>query len=140
MMPKTAEEGREYNKAYYQANKEKIAEQKRAYREANKKRIAERDKSYREANKERLAEQRRAYRASNPESDLVARWQRRGVISDNFPALHKQYLAATQCEDCGVGFGTYGDGTGTHRCLDHCHATGAFRGVVCHGCNLKRGP
>jgi len=41
---------KEYFKAYYEANKDKIAEQNKAYREANKDKI----KAYREANKDKI--------------------------------------------------------------------------------------
>ena len=46
----------EYFKAYYEANKDKIAEKGKAYREANKDKIAEKGKAYYEANKDKIAE------------------------------------------------------------------------------------
>jgi 5-methylcytosine-specific restriction endonuclease McrA len=60
-------------KSYYEANKEKIAEQHKAYREANKEKISEwfkcyyeankeKMKSYNEANKEKIAERMKSYR------------------------------------------------------------------------------
>ena len=54
-------------KAYYEANKEKIAERKKAYNEANKEKIAERNKAYHEANKEKIAEKKKAYYEANKE-------------------------------------------------------------------------
>ena len=54
-------------KAYYKANKDKIAESQKAYREANKDVIAEREKSYRDANKEQKAERNKAYQKANKE-------------------------------------------------------------------------
>jgi membrane protein involved in colicin uptake len=54
-------------KAYYEANKEKIAERKKAYNEANKEKIAERNKAYHEANKEKIAEKKKAYNEANKE-------------------------------------------------------------------------
>ena len=50
----------DYWRAYYQANRERVAEQQRAYYQANRERLAERKRAYREANRERLAEQKRA--------------------------------------------------------------------------------
>ena len=52
-------------KAYYEANKEKIAERHKAYRQANKDKIAKRHKAYQQAKKEKIAEQRKAYRQAN---------------------------------------------------------------------------
>ena len=42
----------EYNRAYYEANKDKRSEYQRAYREANKDKRAEYNRAYREANRE----------------------------------------------------------------------------------------
>ena len=46
----------EYQRAYYEANKDSIAEKQRAYYEANKDSIAEYQRAYREANKDSIAE------------------------------------------------------------------------------------
>ena len=48
------EKKRVRNKAYREANKDKISEYHKAYREANKDKISENTKAYREANKEKL--------------------------------------------------------------------------------------
>ena len=61
------EEKKAYNKAYREANKEKILKQKKAYHEANKEKIAEFQKAYREANKEKIAERKKAYCEANKE-------------------------------------------------------------------------
>ena len=60
----------ERERAYREANRERIAERERAYREANRERIAERNRAYREANRERIAERERAYREANREREL----------------------------------------------------------------------
>jgi hypothetical protein len=52
MPHKDKEKKREYNKAYYEANKEAVVAYKKAYYEANKEAVAKRDKAYYEANKE----------------------------------------------------------------------------------------
>ena len=50
---------KEKGKAYYEANKDKIAKQKKAYYEANKDKIAKQKKAYREANKDTRTKQQR---------------------------------------------------------------------------------
>ena len=57
----------EWNKAYYESNREKILERDRAYREANREKKAEYNKAYREANREKIQEQKKAYREANRE-------------------------------------------------------------------------
>ncbi len=56
---------KKYQRQYYEANKDQIAEYQRHYREANKDQIAEYQRHYREANKDQIAEQRRHYREAN---------------------------------------------------------------------------
>jgi hypothetical protein len=143
-MPQS-EERKAYLKAWRAANKERVAEQQRAYCRANRERIAERKRTYYWANKESCDARSAAWAKENPDATkrykIISVWRQIGVVCDDFRALYDEYLAATHCADCGVEFaGKIGDGQGKYRCLDHCHATGAARGVVCCGCNLRRGP
>ena len=46
----------ERQKAYREANREKVAEYQKAYYEANREKVAEYQKAYREANREKVAE------------------------------------------------------------------------------------
>ena len=75
-------------RAYREANKEKIAAQRRAYREANKEKIAAQQRAYYVANKEKLAAQRRAYYVANKEKVAA---QRRAYREAN-----KEKIAAQQ--------------------------------------------
>lgn len=61
----TKEERREYNRKYYQANKEKVLEHQAEYRKANKEKIAEQQAEYYQANKEKIAEYNAEYRKAN---------------------------------------------------------------------------
>ena len=73
-------------------------------------------------------------------SRLIGDWKRRGVVDrdgDNYVIMYDYYIQCTHCECCGVKFGNYGDGTGTHKCLDHCHKSGEMRSIVCHTCNVR---
>lgn len=58
---------KEYNKKYYQANKEKLAGKLAEYRAANKERLAAHRKANYEANKEQVAAYAKAYRGANKE-------------------------------------------------------------------------
>ena len=77
---KLAEYNKTYNKAYREANKEKIAAQKKAYYEANKEKLAEynktHNKTYREANKEKIAAKNKAWYYTNKEklSDVYVKF------------------------------------------------------------------
>ena len=53
------------NRAYYLANRERIAKRDEAYRKANQEKIAQRNRAYYEANRERISEQSRAYYRAN---------------------------------------------------------------------------
>ena len=57
----------EYQRAYYEANRDSIAEYQRAYYEANRDSIAEKKRAYYEANRDSIAEKQRAYREANRE-------------------------------------------------------------------------
>jgi len=50
---------REYRRAYYAANREKVLEGQRAYREANREKVLEGQRAYREANREKVLEGQR---------------------------------------------------------------------------------
>lgn len=58
---------KEYNRAYRQANKEKIAAKQKEYRETNKEKIVADSKEYREANKEKIVTREKEYREVNKE-------------------------------------------------------------------------
>ncbi len=58
---------KDYGKAYYEKNKEKIAKYGRDYNEKNKEKIAKYGRDYRERNKEKIAKYGRDYRERNKE-------------------------------------------------------------------------
>lgn len=71
------------------------------------------------------------WRKKNPEKYANQRLKYYGLT---FVEL-KQYLdqQGWRCEICGVGL------TMRTKHIDHCHATGAFRGVLCRDCNPALG-
>ena len=81
MAYKDKEKKCEYDKAYYEANKEAIAERRKAYREANKEAIAERRKAYYEANKEAIKAWYEANKEAKAESDKAWRKANKEVVA-----------------------------------------------------------
>jgi hypothetical protein len=131
--------------ARYAEKKEEIKAYVREYRAKHKDQIAEKNRAAYRSDPEKVKARTREWELANPERakrhKIITMWRSRGIVCDDFSALYDEYLAATHCADCGLEFaGKYGDGQGKYRCLDHCHATGAARGVVCCGCNRRRGP
>jgi hypothetical protein len=89
---------KEKRKAYLEANKEKIAEKKKAYRKANKEKIAEKKKAYRKANKEKIAEQHKAYREANKEkiAEYLNAYYKQRVKEDFLFRLKRNYRCSCQ--------------------------------------------
>ena len=131
-MPKTAEERKAYNKAYFKAyrikNAEKLKAQKKVWNKENAEKIKAYDKLYRQENIERYKK-----------TDAIYNWKRSGLICDDYDKLYELYLQSTHCEECGCKYSIWGDGVGRFRCMDHCHLTGVFRNFICSKCNLHRG-
>jgi hypothetical protein len=100
-----------YNKAYYEANKERLSAQKKAYREAH----PEYFKKYREDNKERLALGKKMFQVK----------KRYGLTPDEYYNLVSQ-----GCNVCGAS---------DNLCIDHDHKTGKVRGCLCSKCNIALG-
>jgi hypothetical protein len=159
-MPQTAEQRAAYNRAYREANKDKLAakritqkearaEYARAYYQKHKEQIAEncrvwrdshKDQTYNLANKKKVAEQARAYYRlpENKKANQIGAWKRAGLVSDDYDAMYSHYITSTNCQECGKEFvGKMGDGLCSFRCVNWDRTTGAYRGVTCCGCHRK---
>jgi len=92
--PECKECQKEYKKAYYEQNREKIKERKKAYRKQNSEKIKEQKKAYYEQNAEKLKEYQKAYRKQNPEKikerTKAYRKQNREKIKERKKAYRKQ--------------------------------------------------
>lgn len=97
--------------------------------------IAARMKAYHFANRDRLLAQQREYRAAR-KSTLAAKKREADT------GFSPQHFAATveaqgrRCGICGIAFRNIGK---QQMHADHCHATGAPRGVLCQTCNTALG-
>ena len=60
-------------------------------------------------------------------------WKKKGLITDNFEEIYNKYIIATHCQLCNKQF----ENT-INRQMEHCHATGKFRNIVCNSCNQRK--
>ena len=97
-------------------------------------------KKYYEKNKEHIREKQKEYRqtSNGKESKTITDWKRQGLVSTDYNLLYDNYLKSTNCEECDIEYGKFGDGSGTFKCMDHNHETGLFRNYLCCMCNFKR--
>jgi hypothetical protein len=153
------------NKKYQKENKEKILERQREYRKNNRERTNQLQKGYRERHKEKLAQQRKEYRENNLESikqlynkrrsnvktvekdnerkkiygktkkGRISSWKNTGIILNE--DTYEKFEEATHCESCNVEFEK--NKGNKRKCLDHHHASGHVRNIICSKCNLKKG-
>lgn len=115
---------------YYAENPEKFRrtpEQRAANNERRRQRYAT-DPEHREKLK-RLA--READKAAKRDSRLRRTF---GIGADEFDAL-----LAEQGGGCAICQSRIGDSAGRRLAVDHCHDSGAVRGLLCSACNLGLG-
>ena len=118
---------KEYQRKYRAANKERVQGWQRAWRDENR----ERDrKNQREATAR--------WRAANPEKAWLRQrnkqLQKYGLTKDGLDRL-----LATQGGGCAVCGSDSPGLKGRDWSVDHCHATGVVRGILCWHCNLVLG-
>lgn len=107
------EKQREYNRLYYEKNKEKIKNRQNK----NRARITIRHNKWSKENKEYITTYMRAWR--------------HGLTVDQMNLLLEQ--AGDNCPICNRGFDE------SVKAIDHCHETGTIRGVICNKCNVAIG-
>jgi hypothetical protein len=133
--------------AYYEVNRELVASQKRRYYEANKEKIKAYRRDYYAANKGKIKEYHKKYHAAN---GVRIREQKRERHAANRPTRHERVLHAygltvedyarmlnAQDLKCAVCRDVLVFPKFSH--VDHCHATGVVRGILCHHCNVALG-
>ena len=85
-----------YDKAYREANKERIAARGKAYREANKERIKVNRAARYQANKEKILAQSKAYYETNKEKILARHKAYYEANKERITARHKVYNQANK--------------------------------------------
>ncbi len=131
-------------KAYQEAHKETLAAKSKAYREANKEKLAARKKAYYEAHKEEIKarrnseekrQARRAYRVANKEHRRDKGLQRKyGISLADYNRMFAEQGGC--CKICGK---QESRGRNKKLVVDHNHANGKVRGLLCHHCNVVLG-
>ena len=93
-------ERKEYMKAYYEQNKDKIAERMKAYHAKNKEKKSEYNRAYSAKNKSYM----KAYNQTEKgkKSGRIGKWKHRGIISEDYEALYDKYINTLNCDECGV--------------------------------------
>jgi hypothetical protein len=156
-MPRDLEKKREYQRKHHAANLEKYRESNRKYRAAHReelnalhrKRYAENPEKAlvrtREYSRRRRVEHpdktRRAarkWREGNPER--VREYQRKADLRRKYGLAVEEYDAMVAAQDgrCAI-CGEIPSGSRSVLDVDHDHATGTVRGLLCHGCNKATG-
>jgi hypothetical protein len=109
----------------------------KAYRDANREKLIQRAKEYYYANREQiLAREREKYRTDPRKYTRVtaSNRKRKGMVFA--PGQTVESMKAEQGGKCAICPNLL-EGRNCH--VDHCHTTGRVRALLCSGCNLMLG-
>lgn len=146
----TVDQKREYERRYREKYPERIKAAKEKYRLAHAAEIYEARKKHRRENREKLDAAKRAWELANP--DLVAQQRARRRIKAMNAALNsglRYHYGITRDEYAAVLTAQGGVCAICQRfeitkrvkrlVVDHCHASGKLRALLCHRCNCAIG-
>ena len=142
------EKNKEKRKEDYQQNRDKLLNKQREYHKNNKNiyleyykknkdKYSEKSKIYNETNKEQLKKYRTEY-YKRPKAIKVRRiidWKKYGLklYGYTYDELYEYYLSVDNCEVCNKDISMGGH----YKHMDHCHDTGCFRWILCDKCNIQ---
>ena len=139
---KNAERLKANGRRYYEENKERLIAQNRKRHRERREVYAAARKAWWEQNKDRIAGERVANRSVNTYRSWVRRLKKHGLTPEDYDRmLAEQNGGCAICgsADAGRAGGGKSDGGESSFAVDHCHATGIVRGLLCHQCNLALG-
>lgn len=132
------EKQRARNAAHYLANREAHKAKTLAWQAANPERAAELQRAYRERHKDRLNAKRKAIYEANKSAELaqrrISKIKSYGLTPQQFDAMLE--AQGGRCAICGTDKPSKRDATFR---IDHCHKSGAVRGLLCMACNSGLG-
>lgn len=124
----------------YADNPERQRGASRKYIEANPEKVREMCRrsaaKYCDANAEKCREYARKYNEANPDKRRAVDRKSRYNIPAWLSPYIDEHIVTGNCPGCGVKFGH--PQSVTRACIDHDHATGLVRMIVCHLCNTQR--
>jgi len=117
MSHKDPEAREKYHQEYYRKNKKKLDAYKQQWKEENPDKAKQHQSTYADKSKEKRQIWQREYRY--------------GLSHDVFTRMLNEQ--SSSCKICERSF------EGTKVFVDHCHATGSVRGLLCPSCNTALG-
>jgi len=138
-MSQTKEQRRKWYLATREKNRERNKLRHKLWYEANKEHVSARNARWAAANPEKVKKYRDEYHAARAASgerqkyDALYRLRKYGLTQEAFDALLREQGGS--CRICRT------DSPGAKRGwnIDHDHATGRVRGILCHRCNAALG-
>tara|TARA_R100000951_G_C2511934_1_gene140709 strand:+ start:84 stop:509 length:426 start_codon:yes stop_codon:yes gene_type:complete len=138
---KDSEKSKEYKKEWAKKNKQKIKDNQSEWYLKNKERILDERKKYYEKNKEDIKEYYGNWQDENHNLVMKHSWKQQGIKlkdDEDWDSVYIHWFIQDYCEDCKCKL-IFGKNGKNCKVLDHNHETGLIRGVVCQGCNVRRG-
>lgn len=124
---------REWQKKWNDAHKELLAAKRKRYNDSHREKVSAYSKEYARTHAEERRVRRRKHYLMNKDKMKNARrkWQY-GITEDEYKSLLKKQGGV--CAICSrAGWPKKGP------CVDHSHASGGVRGILCNQCNIAIG-
>ena len=143
---KTNEARQAYNKLYYQKNRKPpkqrevksskdMKEYQKAYYHANKEKMKEYNKEYKKKHKDEM-DATKMFPYVKKINRLYS-WEKQGLIAttEDIDRIYDLSINQKVCNACDRPFKRDGKMCKRDPCMDHSHETGLFRHIICRSCN-----